>query len=200
MASVLAATTIPFSPIEVPPAAIACQEWAGVPGTQVAALIPAVGTTQLTSATSVETPPTLCMYGWTSAALSSGGRVFPQSRSDRLGEDPLLVVVDHAPDPFQSRSDRLGEDPLLVVVDHAPDPFQVLLRPALQALVGQHGEEPVHDFVLHARSRAQGSAFGRASDPLEDRLCRLRVRVPHVVERLGKVGNHVGRVAPAVIT
>ena len=56
MASVLAATTMPFSPIDMPPAAMACHEWAGVPGTQVAVVIPTVGTTQLTSATSVEPP------------------------------------------------------------------------------------------------------------------------------------------------
>ena len=36
---------------------MACQECAGVPGTQVAVPIPTVGTTQLTSATSVEPPP-----------------------------------------------------------------------------------------------------------------------------------------------
>jgi len=35
---VLAATIIPLMPMEVPPAAMACQVWAEVPGTQVAAL------------------------------------------------------------------------------------------------------------------------------------------------------------------
>ena len=39
-----AAIINPFDPIEVPPAATACQLWAGVPGTQVAARSPAVGT------------------------------------------------------------------------------------------------------------------------------------------------------------
>ena len=56
-ASVFAATIMPLLPILVPPAAIACQECADVPGTQVAVVSPAVGTTQLTSATSVEPPP-----------------------------------------------------------------------------------------------------------------------------------------------
>ena len=40
----------------IPPAATACQLCAGVPGTQVAVRNWAVGTTQLTSATSVEPP------------------------------------------------------------------------------------------------------------------------------------------------
>ena len=51
---VLAANSVPFNPILVPPAATACHECAAVPGTHVAVLIPAVGTTQLTSPTSVE--------------------------------------------------------------------------------------------------------------------------------------------------
>src|SRR6056300_352938 len=65
-ASVLAATIIPLDPILVPPAATACQLWAGVPGTQVAALNPAVGTAKLTSPTSVD-PPALAplLYGAT---------------------------------------------------------------------------------------------------------------------------------------
>ena len=32
---VFAATIMPFAPIDVPPAATACQVWAAVPGTQV---------------------------------------------------------------------------------------------------------------------------------------------------------------------
>ena len=43
-ASVFAANTMPLEAIEVPPAATACQECAGVPGTQVAVRNPAVGT------------------------------------------------------------------------------------------------------------------------------------------------------------
>jgi hypothetical protein len=42
--SVFAATCAPLWPIDVPEAATACQEWAGVPGTQVAVLRPTVGT------------------------------------------------------------------------------------------------------------------------------------------------------------
>ena len=57
MASVFAATIMPLLPMSVPPAAMACHEWADVPGIQVAARMPAVGTIQLTSATSVEPPP-----------------------------------------------------------------------------------------------------------------------------------------------
>src|SRR5687767_100284 len=53
-AMVLAATIIPLAPMLMPDAATACQEWAAVPGTQVAAPICTVGTFQLTSATSVE--------------------------------------------------------------------------------------------------------------------------------------------------
>ena len=45
MAIVLLATSIPLMPISVPPQATACQLCAGVPGTQVAALIPTVGNT-----------------------------------------------------------------------------------------------------------------------------------------------------------
>ena len=55
-ARVFAATIIPLFPISVPPAATACQLWAGVPGTQVAALNPTVGTAKLTSPTSVDPP------------------------------------------------------------------------------------------------------------------------------------------------
>ena len=43
-AIVLAASSAPFMPMDVPPADTACHEWAAVPGTHVAALIPAVGT------------------------------------------------------------------------------------------------------------------------------------------------------------
>ena len=61
MAMVFAATIIPFVPIEVPPAATACQLWADVPDTHVAARIPAVGTIQLISPTSVEPPVPLVL-------------------------------------------------------------------------------------------------------------------------------------------
>ena len=49
---VLAATSMPFWPMPIPDAAVACQEWAAVPATQVAAVICPVGQIQLTSATS----------------------------------------------------------------------------------------------------------------------------------------------------
>ena len=49
-----AATIMPFAPIDVPPAATACQLCAGVPGTQVAAVSCTVGTLQLTSPRSVD--------------------------------------------------------------------------------------------------------------------------------------------------
>ena len=53
-AIVLAALIIPLKPISIPLQATACQLCAGTPGTQVAVESPAVGTTQLTSPTSVE--------------------------------------------------------------------------------------------------------------------------------------------------
>src|SRR5215467_6096170 len=53
-ASVLAATTAPLSPMLMPPAAVACQLWAAVPGTHVAVRREASGVTQLTSPESVE--------------------------------------------------------------------------------------------------------------------------------------------------
>ena len=53
-AIVCAANSAPLRPIEVPPVETACHECAAVPGTHVAVLNPAVGTTQLTSPTSVE--------------------------------------------------------------------------------------------------------------------------------------------------
>src|SRR6218665_162237 len=53
-ARTLDAAFIPFMPMDIPPAATACQLCAEVPGTHVAVDSPAVGTTQLTSATSVE--------------------------------------------------------------------------------------------------------------------------------------------------
>ena len=52
--SVLAATIMPLWPMLMPAQAVDCQEWPGVPGTKVAVPKPAVGTTQLTSPTSVE--------------------------------------------------------------------------------------------------------------------------------------------------
>ena len=57
MARVFAASSAPFTPIDVPPDATACHEWDAVPGTHVAVLKPAVGTFQLTSPTSVEPYP-----------------------------------------------------------------------------------------------------------------------------------------------
>ena len=49
----------------------------GVPGTQVAARNPVVGTTQLTSATSVDPPASLIANGSTSREALSGGRLSP---------------------------------------------------------------------------------------------------------------------------
>src|SRR6516162_4875771 len=77
-ASVLAATTVPLSPILIPPAAVACQVWADVPGTQVAVLSVASGVTQLTSPESVdEYFCPLNRYLVNSFALVSAGRFFP---------------------------------------------------------------------------------------------------------------------------
>ena len=53
-ASTLAAFTIPLRPMLDPAQAVDCQLCAGEPGTKVAVLKPPVGTTQLTSPTSVE--------------------------------------------------------------------------------------------------------------------------------------------------
>src|ERR1039458_7744533 len=47
-ASVRAATSIPLRPMIIPACAVACQEWAAVPGTYVAAVKESVGTFQLT--------------------------------------------------------------------------------------------------------------------------------------------------------
>ena len=49
-----AASFAPFNPIEVPPDATACQEWAGVPGTHVAVLKQPVRTNHVKSPTSDE--------------------------------------------------------------------------------------------------------------------------------------------------
>ena len=69
----------------MPPAATACQLWAGVPGTQVAVPNPAVGTTQLTSPTSVD--PIFCLNSNGSISfLASSGRNWPNS-------DPRIVVA-----------------------------------------------------------------------------------------------------------
>jgi hypothetical protein len=72
-AKVRAASTIPCRPIVVPPAATACQECADVPGTQHAAMNPAVGTTHDTSATSVEPVPAPLTAASTRPTDSSGG-------------------------------------------------------------------------------------------------------------------------------
>ena len=62
-----------FAPMLEPAHAADCQLWPGVPGTKVAVPICAVGTFQLTSATSVD-PPTAddCSSAPTVAAFSSG--------------------------------------------------------------------------------------------------------------------------------
>ena len=73
-AMLLAATIIPFTPIDVPPAATACQLWAGVPGTQVAAVSCTVGTFQLTSPRSVDALPMPGSGVNTWFELSIGGR------------------------------------------------------------------------------------------------------------------------------
>jgi hypothetical protein len=52
----------------IPPAATACHEWAGVPGTQVAVPNPEFGTTQLTSPTSVDPPASERANGFTRSA------------------------------------------------------------------------------------------------------------------------------------
>ena len=52
--SAFAATTMPLRPTLAPEQATACQLWPGVPGTNVATRKLIVGTTQLTSPTSVE--------------------------------------------------------------------------------------------------------------------------------------------------
>src|SRR4051812_23417336 len=49
-----AAMIIPLTPIVPPAQAVACQLWAGTPGTNVALVIDTVGTFQLTSARSVD--------------------------------------------------------------------------------------------------------------------------------------------------
>ena len=60
----------------VPPAATACHECAAVPGTQVAAESCTVGTTQLTSPTSVDPAPAAPIdSGFTYATVSSGTAV-----------------------------------------------------------------------------------------------------------------------------
>ncbi len=56
-AIVRAATSIPFRPMLVPACAAACHECAEVPGAQVAAVNETVGTTQLTSPTSLDAGP-----------------------------------------------------------------------------------------------------------------------------------------------
>jgi hypothetical protein len=76
------ATSMPFVPIDVPPAATACHECAVVPGTHVAVLRPAVGTFQLTSPTSVDAEPVGAFgtNGLTVAAVAIAGA---SSGSDR---------------------------------------------------------------------------------------------------------------------
>ena len=56
----------------VPPAAVACHEWPGVPGTQVATSMPVVGTTHDTSPTSVDPVSILPVRSATSPTLASG--------------------------------------------------------------------------------------------------------------------------------
>jgi hypothetical protein len=72
-ASTLAASTIPFLPIVVPPQATACHEWAGVPGTQQAVENPLVGTCHDTSPTSVEPIVVLPLVSNTRPTSSTGG-------------------------------------------------------------------------------------------------------------------------------
>src|SRR5258706_10297672 len=80
----------------MPLAAVACQECAAVPGTQVAVFRVASGVTQLTSPESVEEyfcP--LTRYFWISLALETGGRLSPTSvvRSFSAKADSSVVHV-----------------------------------------------------------------------------------------------------------
>ena len=63
---------MPLSPMLVAPQATAIQLCAGVPGTQVAVRNWAVGTTQLTSATSVEPPAGVLRHSMTSSCDPMG--------------------------------------------------------------------------------------------------------------------------------
>ena len=100
-ASVLAATIIPFMPIVVPPAATACHECEGVPGTQVAVRNPAVGTTQLTSATSVEPPLRFDLDVEADGAEYGGISVFDQG--GRKLEGRLVRLDDRVHDLLESK-------------------------------------------------------------------------------------------------
>lgn len=71
---VFVATIMPLNAMPVPPQANACQLCAGVPGTQVAAVIPVVGTVQRTSPTSEGAEPVASgLSGCTNAAVSIAG-------------------------------------------------------------------------------------------------------------------------------
>jgi hypothetical protein len=82
----------------IPPAATACQLWAGVPGTQVAIWTLAVGTTQLMSPTSVDALVTWGAKVWTSrsdpifrSGLSSVARSFSaNATSSAVYRMPLI--------------------------------------------------------------------------------------------------------------
>ena len=108
----------------IPPAATACQLWAGVPGTHVAVPNPAVGTFQLTSPTSVEP------IFWRNA---NGSISMVDSKGLKLPNKDLRNVV--------------AESPLRFVVFDTAQAFQVAVDHFRQNVVAKQREIAVHDLV-----------------------------------------------------
>lgn len=175
IASVLAAITMPLLPMVIPPAAMACHECEDVPGTQVAARMPPVGTTQLTSATPVEPPP---------IAFDDAERLHLARHLERRRL--------HAECPAHD----LGEGALRVGVGHPADRDEIRVHRPLQRDVGQQVVDAVHH-PWSTVARAERGALGGLHDAVEQREHDLWVVVAHVVEHLGKVRHHVRRAAAA---
>ena len=160
-----------MSPIVVPPAAIACQLCAGVPGTHVAG-----------------------------AELRRGNHpahvrhVGGPPRRRPLPRPHFLLRADGAR-VLEVFLDRLRECALLVVVGEAPDRVQVVEEEPADVLVREHVVEAVDDLMLHGRVGAERRRVGSLQDALPVRSGHFHRGMAVVVIDLGEVRDDVGRFA-----
>ena len=162
---------MPLRPMLVPPAATACHEWAGVPGTQQAVLKPAVGTTQETSPTSVDPLPTWPVGFSTRLSDSSGAAASSVSRI-------LAAKAFSASSYSRSLSAR--------------DSLRITLR---ECFVGQDLDDSAQVLGLELGLGGQGAGLGAFEQPRIELADDVGLRVANVKERFGEIRDDVGGVA-----
>ena len=168
-----AATTMPLRPMLDPAQAAACQVWAPTPGTKVAAVICAVGTTQLTSPESLE-------------AEADGFRL--------LGEN--FIGSGRLDGPAQGLLQLFGEFFLfgseLITAGFFNRAAQNVAQGVVEKDVGVVGAL----LELHAGSGGEGAGFGAIHDALPDAVQDLRVRIARDEIHFGKGGHDVRGACP----